>query len=105
MGFLSGSFGLSSRRLAAMLCEHDRFDERLEANRGSLARGARANVVGCRLRRCEGANRFDDLQLAARWETRSEIVGGIVMVALMKCHIKTAASRTEAVGRRGEGRR
>jgi hypothetical protein len=39
-------------------------------NRGSLARGGRANVVGCRLRRREGANRFDDLQLAARWERR-----------------------------------
>jgi hypothetical protein len=37
----------------------------LEANRDSLARGARGNVVGCRLRRHEGANRFDDLQLAA----------------------------------------
>ena len=41
----------------------------------------------------------------AMGETRSEIVGGIVMVALMKCRTKTAASRTEAVGRRGEGRR
>jgi hypothetical protein len=38
-------------------------------------------------------------------KTRSEIVGGIVMVALMKCRTKTAASQTEAVGRRGEGRR
>jgi hypothetical protein len=38
-------------------------------------------------------------------ETRIEIVGGIVMVALMKCRTKTSASRTEAVGSRGEGRR
>jgi hypothetical protein len=38
-------------------------------------------------------------------ETRIEIVGGIVMVALMKCRTKAAASRTEAGGRRGEGRR
>ena len=66
MGFVSGSFGLSSLRLAAMRGEQDRFDERSEANRGSLARGSRANVVGCRLRRRESANRFDGLQLAAR---------------------------------------
>ena len=73
---------------------------------GVRLRGERANVVGCRLRRREGANRFDDLQLAARWdETRSEIVGGIVMVALMKCRTKTAASRTEAVWPPREGRR
>ena len=38
-------------------------------------------------------------------ETRIEIVGGMVMVALMKCRTKTASSRTEAVGRPGEGRR
>jgi hypothetical protein len=70
MGFVSDSFGLSSRRFAAMPGEHDRFDERSEANRGSLARGARANVVGCRPRRREGANRFDGLQFAARWDRR-----------------------------------
>ena len=28
---------------------------------------------------------------------------GVVMVALMKCRTKTAASWTEAIGRRGEG--
>ena len=33
------------------------------------------------------------------------IVGGFVLVALMKCRTKAAAYRTEAVGRRGEGRR
>src|ERR1700728_2550480 len=77
MGFVSGSFGVPARRLAAMRGEHDRFDERSEANRGSLARGGRANVVGCRLRRREGANRFDDLQLAARWERReSRLLAG-----------------------------
>ena len=41
----------------------------------------------------------------AMGEKRSEIVGSLVIVALMKCRTKTAASRTEAVGRRGEGRR
>ena len=30
---------------------------------------------------------------------------GVVMVALMKCRTKTAASWIEATGRRGEGRR
>ena len=37
---------------------------------GVRLRGERAPMVGCRLRRREGANRFDDLQLAARWERR-----------------------------------
>src|ERR1700685_691223 len=41
----------------------------------------------------------------AMGETRIEIVGGIVMVALMKCRTKAAASRTEDVGRREGGRR
>jgi hypothetical protein len=46
MGFVSGRFGLSPLRLAAIRGEHDRFDKRSATNRDSLAREARANGVG-----------------------------------------------------------
>jgi hypothetical protein len=106
MGFVSGYFGLPSLRIepgeASMVA--------LTSDRkqiGVRPRGDRAAMTwGCRPRRREGANRFDGVRLAARWDpTRSEIVGGIIMIALMKCRTKTATSWTEAIGRRGEGRR
>ena len=73
---------------------------------GVRSRGERAPMLwdaGCDAVRVQIASTTSNWRRDGR--TRIEIVGGIVMVALMKCRTKTAASRTEAVGRRGEGRR